>query len=247
MDLGRAGVVELPAEETARRWQATTPQWPIMHAVTYGVSRDQMMARHKSNHIQVAYATGPTKPTRRCWPKRRWPTRWDLKCRSAGGGRMARDGIEDWLLAAGFGLATSTKQFQIECRIVFGRHGIKEKANEPSHNRLRLKQDKTNERLRIEIQAHFGGGRPARGERFAGSSAQNSTVDSFFAETVQDDDTARDIAAKLFSHLCLTNGSFNRCSIAVKAVMVFLHAEASESPVEYCKIAKAALLNSTAF
>ena len=26
-----------------------------MHAVTYGVSRDKMMARHKSNHIQVAY------------------------------------------------------------------------------------------------------------------------------------------------------------------------------------------------
>ena len=56
MDLGRAGVVELPPEETLRRWQATTPQWPIMHAVTYGVSRDQMMARHKANHIQVAYA-----------------------------------------------------------------------------------------------------------------------------------------------------------------------------------------------
>ncbi len=56
MDLGRAGVVELPPEETQRRWQATTPQWPIMHAVTYGVSRDQMMARHKANHIQVAYA-----------------------------------------------------------------------------------------------------------------------------------------------------------------------------------------------
>ncbi len=56
MDLGRGGVVDLPAEETRRRWEATTPQWPIMHAVTYGVSRDQMMARHKSNHIQVAYA-----------------------------------------------------------------------------------------------------------------------------------------------------------------------------------------------
>lgn len=56
MDLGRAEVVELPQEETERRWQATTPQWPIMHAVTYGVDRDQMMARHKSNHIQVAYA-----------------------------------------------------------------------------------------------------------------------------------------------------------------------------------------------
>ena len=55
-DLGRAKVVELPQEETERRWRITTPQWPIMHAVTYGVTRDQMMARHKSNHIQVAYA-----------------------------------------------------------------------------------------------------------------------------------------------------------------------------------------------
>jgi hypothetical protein len=56
MDLGRAGVIELPAEETERRWKATTSQWPIMHAGTYGVSRDQMMARHKANHIQVVYA-----------------------------------------------------------------------------------------------------------------------------------------------------------------------------------------------
>ncbi|MCS7043389.1 MAG: fucose isomerase [Bryobacteraceae bacterium] len=55
-DLGRAKVVELPREETERRWQMTTPQWPIMHAVLYGVTRDQMMARHKANHIQVAYA-----------------------------------------------------------------------------------------------------------------------------------------------------------------------------------------------
>jgi hypothetical protein len=58
MDLGRAGVVELPPQETDRRWKETTPQWPIMHAATYGVSRDQMMARHKANHIQVAYASG---------------------------------------------------------------------------------------------------------------------------------------------------------------------------------------------
>jgi L-fucose isomerase-like protein len=55
-DLGRAKVVELPREETERRWQITTPQWPIMHAVLYGITRDQMMARHKANHIQVAYA-----------------------------------------------------------------------------------------------------------------------------------------------------------------------------------------------
>ncbi|MBA4136649.1 MAG: fucose isomerase [Opitutus sp.] len=56
MDLGRAKVIALPGAETERRWRETTPQWPIMHAVTYGVSRDQMMARHKANHIQVAYA-----------------------------------------------------------------------------------------------------------------------------------------------------------------------------------------------
>jgi hypothetical protein len=55
-DLGRAKAVALPPEETERRWQITTPQWPIMHAVTYGITRDQMMARHKANHIQVAYA-----------------------------------------------------------------------------------------------------------------------------------------------------------------------------------------------
>jgi hypothetical protein len=54
-DLGRAKVVKLPQEETERRWQITTAQWPIMHAVLYGVSRDQMMGKHKANHIQVAY------------------------------------------------------------------------------------------------------------------------------------------------------------------------------------------------
>ncbi len=56
MDIGRAEVVELPPEETQRRWDATTPQWPIMHGVLHGVSRDQMMAKHQANHIQVVYA-----------------------------------------------------------------------------------------------------------------------------------------------------------------------------------------------
>lgn len=55
MDIGRGCGVELPREETERRWQATNPEWPIMHAVTYGVTRDQFMAKHKANHIQVAY------------------------------------------------------------------------------------------------------------------------------------------------------------------------------------------------
>jgi len=55
-DIGVGKVVSLSAEETDDRWKQTTPQWPIMHAVLEGVTRDQMMARHKSNHIQVVYA-----------------------------------------------------------------------------------------------------------------------------------------------------------------------------------------------
>lgn len=55
-DLGVGEVVALPEEETQRRWQETTPQWPIMHGILKGVSRDQMMAKHKANHIQVVYA-----------------------------------------------------------------------------------------------------------------------------------------------------------------------------------------------
>jgi hypothetical protein len=56
LDLGRGHVADLPAEETQRRLDATDPQWPIMHAVLHGVGRDQLMARHKANHVQVAYA-----------------------------------------------------------------------------------------------------------------------------------------------------------------------------------------------
>ncbi|NRQ32759.1 fucose isomerase [Nonomuraea sp. NN258] len=56
LDLGRATVVALPDEETRRRLDATTPQWPIMHALLHGVTRDQFMARHRANHLNVAYA-----------------------------------------------------------------------------------------------------------------------------------------------------------------------------------------------
>jgi len=65
-DLGVAEVVKLPEAETQRRWKETTPQWPIMHAVIQGVSRDQMMARHKANHIQVVYAPNRTQAHRAC-------------------------------------------------------------------------------------------------------------------------------------------------------------------------------------
>ncbi len=54
-DLGRGEAIALPDEETERRWQSTTHQWPIMHAVLEGTSRQQLMARHKANHIQVVY------------------------------------------------------------------------------------------------------------------------------------------------------------------------------------------------
>jgi L-fucose isomerase-like protein len=56
VDLGRATALTLPEEETNRRLAATTPQWPIMHARLHGVTRNQFMARHKANHLNVAYA-----------------------------------------------------------------------------------------------------------------------------------------------------------------------------------------------
>ena len=65
-DLGVGKVVDLPRAETERRWRETTPQWPIMHAVFDGVSRDQMMARHKANHIHVVYAPDAKTARRAC-------------------------------------------------------------------------------------------------------------------------------------------------------------------------------------
>jgi hypothetical protein len=56
VDMGRATAIELPEAETERRWQATTPQWPIMHVLLDGVTQDQFMARHHANHVNVAYA-----------------------------------------------------------------------------------------------------------------------------------------------------------------------------------------------
>jgi hypothetical protein len=55
-DLFRGSVIELPAEETRRRKEATNPEWPIAHVVLHGQSRDQFMARHKANHAQLVYA-----------------------------------------------------------------------------------------------------------------------------------------------------------------------------------------------
>ncbi len=56
MDVGRGKAVALSRKETERRWNLTNREWPMMHGVLFGVTRDQMMARHKANHIQVVYS-----------------------------------------------------------------------------------------------------------------------------------------------------------------------------------------------
>jgi hypothetical protein len=56
VDIGRGTAVALPLAETERRWRETTRQWPIMHTLLHGVSQNQMMARHRANHVNVAYA-----------------------------------------------------------------------------------------------------------------------------------------------------------------------------------------------
>jgi hypothetical protein len=51
-----------------------------MHAVLKGISRDQMMARHKSNHIQVVYAPNETGPPRLRESRRPCSPNWAWKC-----------------------------------------------------------------------------------------------------------------------------------------------------------------------
>jgi hypothetical protein len=58
VDIGRGTAISLPDEETRRRWAEVTPQWPMMHVLLHGVDQNQFMARHPSNHVNVAYATG---------------------------------------------------------------------------------------------------------------------------------------------------------------------------------------------
>jgi hypothetical protein len=55
MHLGTGRAVELPSGEFERRRRATTYEWPLMNVVLDGVTRDDLMAGHQSNHITVAY------------------------------------------------------------------------------------------------------------------------------------------------------------------------------------------------
>ena len=56
LDMGLAEVVLLPEQETERRWREVTYEWPMVSVILEGVSRDQFMARHRANHINIAYA-----------------------------------------------------------------------------------------------------------------------------------------------------------------------------------------------
>ena len=57
VDIGLGSVLELPEAETARRWRETTSQWPMVNAIFHGITRDSFMARHRANHVSIAYAT----------------------------------------------------------------------------------------------------------------------------------------------------------------------------------------------
>jgi len=56
VDMGRGSVIVLPEAERERRWRHTTYQWPMVSAVFHGDSRDAFMARHRANHVNIAYA-----------------------------------------------------------------------------------------------------------------------------------------------------------------------------------------------
>lgn len=55
LHVGTGHAVELPTREFQRRLDATTREWPLLNCTLDGVSRDQLMAGHQSNHITVAY------------------------------------------------------------------------------------------------------------------------------------------------------------------------------------------------
>lgn len=55
LHVGTGTAVELPEEEFTRRRHATSFEWPLMNAILDGVTRDDIMAGHQSNHLSIAY------------------------------------------------------------------------------------------------------------------------------------------------------------------------------------------------
>jgi hypothetical protein len=59
MDIGRGRAVKLQHEEVRRRRTFCTQDWTIMNAILTGVTRDNLIARNRSNYINIAYADTP--------------------------------------------------------------------------------------------------------------------------------------------------------------------------------------------
>ncbi len=55
LHVGTGSAFELPKEEFKRRLNGTTEVWPLMNVQLDGVSKNDLMAGHQSNHITVAY------------------------------------------------------------------------------------------------------------------------------------------------------------------------------------------------
>jgi L-fucose isomerase-like protein len=68
-DIGLGQAVSVPDEIAQDNWKQTTEQWPIMHLVMRGITRDQFMARHKANHIQTVYAPSEEEARRAMFAK----------------------------------------------------------------------------------------------------------------------------------------------------------------------------------
>jgi hypothetical protein len=63
-----------------------------MHGVTYGVSRDQMMAKHKANHIQVVYGNDEKSADQAMFAKAAMADAMGMKVNVCG----TRKGGRDW-------------------------------------------------------------------------------------------------------------------------------------------------------
>ncbi|PWC22918.1 signal transduction protein [Brenneria roseae subsp. roseae] len=62
MHIGTGTGVELPEAEFERRRRATNYEWPLLNAVLDGVTRDDLMAGHQSNHLTIAYVAEAALP-----------------------------------------------------------------------------------------------------------------------------------------------------------------------------------------
>ncbi len=95
IDIGRGGIVQLPPEETQKRLDATSPRWPISNAVTYGITKDQFWAQHKSNHVNMAYADNPSMANSALFYKAGMAEAMGMEVHICGNINMTLDDVQD--------------------------------------------------------------------------------------------------------------------------------------------------------